>query len=176
MWLCKISSSLVVGFMGLVLAHISYAQNSPQDFLDAHNAARAEVGVESMTWNDTVAAYAQNYANQRIGDCNLVHSSGPYGENIAWGTPSLTGTDAVNMWVGEKPYYDYNSNSCVGGECLQYIKVIWRNSLHLGCARVQCNTGGWFVTCNYDPPGNYVGQRPFLENSNSSHSCIVAIY
>ncbi|KAL6347789.1 hypothetical protein AAG906_026318 [Vitis piasezkii] len=132
MGLCKISSSLVVGFMGLVLAHISYAQNSPQDYLDAHNVARAEVGVESLTWDDTVAAYAQNYANQRFGDCNLVHSGGPY--------------------------------------------VIWRNSLRLGCARVQCNSGGWFVICNYDPPGNYVGQRPFPENSNSSHSCIVAIY
>ncbi|CBI25103.3 unnamed protein product, partial [Vitis vinifera] len=155
MGLCKISSSLVVGFMGLVLAHISYAQNSPQDFLDAHNVARAEVGVGPMSWDNTVAAYAQNYTNQRIGDCNLVHSGGPYGENLAWGSPSLTGIDAVN---------------------LHYTQVIWRNSLRLGCARAQCNSGGWFVTCNYDPPGNYVGQRPFTENSNSSHSCIVAIY
>ena len=176
MGLCKISSSLVVGFMGLVLAHISYAQNSAQDFLDAHNVARAEVGVGLMSWDNTVAAYAQNYTNQRIGDCNLVHSDGPYGENLAWGSPSLTGIDAVNLWVGEKTNYDYNSNSCVGGECRHYTQVIWRNSLRLGCARAQCNSGGWFVTCNYDPPGNYVGQRPFTENSNSSHSCIVAIY
>ncbi|KAJ9705377.1 hypothetical protein PVL29_003429 [Vitis rotundifolia] len=161
MGLCKISLPLLVGLMGLALAHVCCAQNSPQDYVNAHNAARAQVGVGSMTWNDTVAAYAQNYANKRIGDCNLVHSGGPYGENLAKGSPSLTGTDAVNLWVGEKPNYDYNSNSCVGGECLHYTQVVWSNSVRLGCARVQCNNGWWFVTCNYDPPGNYVGQRPY---------------
>ncbi|KAJ9705384.1 hypothetical protein PVL29_003436 [Vitis rotundifolia] len=176
MGLCKISSSLAVGLMGLALAYISYAQNSPQDFLDAHNAARAEVGVESMTWDNTVATYPEKYASLRILDCNLAHSGGLYGENIAWPVTSLTGTDAVNLWVGEKPNYDYNSNSCVRGTCGHYTQVIWRNSLRLGCARAQCNNGGWFVSCNYDPPGNYMGQRPFPENSNSSHSCIVAIY
>ncbi|KAJ9705383.1 hypothetical protein PVL29_003435 [Vitis rotundifolia] len=173
MGLCKISSSLVVGFMGLALAHISYAQNSPQDFLDAHNAARAEVGVEPMTWDNTVAAYAQNYAIQRVGDCNLVLSGGPYGENLAWGVPSLTGIDAVNLWVGEKPNYDYNSSSCVGGECLHYALVIWPNSLHLGCATVQCTSGGWFVTCNYDPQGSSFPMPPL---PGSFRSCVVDIY
>ena len=176
MGLCRSPLALLC-FMGLALAHICCAQNSPQDYLNAHNTARAQVGVGPMSWDNTVAAYAQNYANQRIGDCNLVHSGGPYGENLAWGSGTpLTGTAAVNMWVGEKPYYNYNSNSCVGGECRHYTQVVWRNSVHLGCARVQCNNGGWFVTCNYDPRGNIIGQRPFPENSNSSHSCIVAIY
>lgn len=49
------------------------------------------------------------------GDSNLVYSGGPYGENIAWGSADLSGTDAVKMWVDEKPNYDYGSNSCVGG-------------------------------------------------------------
>ncbi|XP_057495385.1 basic form of pathogenesis-related protein 1-like [Actinidia eriantha] len=147
--------------MSLALVLPSHAQNSPQDYLNAHNAARAEVGVGAMTWDNTVAAYAQNYANSRINDCNLVHSSGPYGENIAKGSGSFTGTAAVNLWVAEKPNYDINSNSCVGGECLHYTQVVWRNSVRLGCARVQCTNGWWFVTCNYDPPGNFIGQRPF---------------
>ena len=165
MGLCKISLVFIC-LVGLALVHTSCAQNSQQDYLNAHNTARAQVGVGSMTWNNTVASYAQNYANQRIGDCNLVHSNGPYGENIAWGSGSLTGTDAVNLWVGEKPNYDYNSNSCVGGKCGHYTQVVWRNSVRLGCARVQCNNGGLFVTCNYDPPGNYVGQRPYWRLSN----------
>ena len=149
--------------MVLALAHTSYAQNSQQDYLNAHNAARAQVGVGTMTWNNTVATYAQNYANQRIADCNLVHSGGPYGENIAWGSPSLTGTDAVNLWVAEKADYDYNSNTCASGKvCGHYTQVVWSNSVRLGCARVQCNDNkGWFVICNYDPPGNYIGQRPY---------------
>ncbi|KAL2460344.1 Pathogenesis-related protein 1 [Abeliophyllum distichum] len=152
---------LIVLTMSLCL-YSSQAQNSIQDYLDAHNAARADVGVGPMTWDNSVAAYAQNYANQRIGDCNLVHSSNPpYGENIAQSSGDLTGKDAVDMWVAEKSNYDPNSNSCVGGECGHYTQVVWRNSVRLGCARVQCNNEGWFVSCNYDPAGNVIGERPY---------------
>ncbi|KAL2476818.1 Pathogenesis-related protein 1 [Forsythia ovata] len=140
----------------------SQAQNSIQDYLDAHNAARAEVGVGPMTWDNNVAAFAQNYVSQRIGDCNLIHSSNrPYGENLAEGSGDFTGKAAVDLWVAEKPNFDYNSNSCVGGECRHYTQVVWRNSVRLGCARAQCNNGWWFVSCNYDPPGNYIGERPY---------------
>ena len=79
--------SLLVCFTIIVLAlefHPSQAQNSPQDYLDAHNLARSKVGVGPMVWNDTVAAYAENYANQRSGDCALIHSlDRQYGENLA---------------------------------------------------------------------------------------------
>ncbi|XP_012072779.2 pathogenesis-related protein 1-like [Jatropha curcas] len=107
-----------------------------------------------------VAAYAKNYANQRIGDCSLVHSKGSYGENIAWGSGDLSGTEAVKLWVDEKPFYNYNSNSCAA-VCGHYIQVVWRKSVRIGCAKVRCNNGGTFITCNYDPPGNYIGERPY---------------
>ncbi|KAG5526237.1 hypothetical protein RHGRI_032500 [Rhododendron griersonianum] len=145
------------------MLHSSHGQNSQQDYLDGHNSARSAVGVGPMTWDANVAAYAQDYANQRIGDCALQHSGGGgYGENIAIGSGDfMTGAAAVDLWVEEKANYDYNSNSCVGGECGHYTQVVWKNSVRLGCARVQCNSGSWFITCNYDPPGNYVGERPF---------------
>ena len=79
MGLCKISLLALVCLLGLTLVHLSHAQDSIQDYLSVHNAARAEVGVPPLKWDENVAAYAQNYANQRIGDCNLVHSGGPYG-------------------------------------------------------------------------------------------------
>ncbi|KAK6240533.1 hypothetical protein SCA6_005922 [Theobroma cacao] len=150
--------SLAINFCLLGLA---IAQNSPQDYLNAHNSARARVNVGPMRWDDRVAAYATNYANQRKGDCRLVHSGGPYGENLAWSSADLLGTAAVNLWVAERPNYDYNSNSCVGGECRHNTQVVWRNSVRLGCAKVRCISGGTFITCNYDPPGNYVNQRPY---------------
>ena len=81
MWLCKISLALLC-LMGLALVLPSHAQNSPQDYVNAHNAARSQVGVGSVTWDDNVAAFAQNYANQHSADCNLVHSGGPYGETL----------------------------------------------------------------------------------------------
>ncbi|GKV24297.1 hypothetical protein SLE2022_145560 [Rubroshorea leprosula] len=153
---------LAVFFVGLtLLAHLSLAQNSPQDYVRAHNAVRAKVGVGPMTWNTTVAAYAQKYAKKRIRDCNMVHSDGPYGENLAAGYPDLSGVDAVKMWAGEKPNYNHAKNSCVNGECLHYTQVVWRNSVHLGCGRVKCKNGWVFVICNYDPYGNIEGQRPY---------------
>ncbi|GMI70595.1 PATHOGENESIS-RELATED GENE 1, pathogenesis-related gene 1 [Hibiscus trionum] len=145
----------------LAIVHTSQAQNSPQDFLNPHNAARRTVNVGPMIWDEKVATYARDYANKRKGDCRLMHSGGPYGENIAWGSGDLSAKGAVDMWVGERQRYNYNSNSCVGGECRHYTQVVWRNSVRLGCAKVRCNNGATFITCNYDPPGNYQNQRPY---------------
>ncbi|KAL7206297.1 hypothetical protein ACSBR2_019079 [Camellia fascicularis] len=66
-------------------------RHAMDDYLKAHNAARAQVGVGPMTWDNNVAAYAKRYANLRKGDCNLIHSNGPYGENLAKGSGSFTG-------------------------------------------------------------------------------------
>ncbi|KAJ6299165.1 hypothetical protein OIU76_020187 [Salix suchowensis] len=157
----------IISLISLATVHHAHAQDSPQDFLKAHNTARASVGVGPMIWDNTVAAFARNYINGLAGSCRMVHSGGPYGENLAWGSPDLAGTAAVKMWADERANYDYNSNSCVGGECLHYTQVVWRNSVRLGCAKVRCSNGGAIISCNYDPPGNYNGQRPFEFISSS---------
>ena len=154
-------ATCIVLILAAVTAKVSLGQNSHQDLVDAHNVVRAKVGVGPIAWNNTVAAYAERYAAERAHDCDLEHSMGPYGENLAEGYGEMSGEDAVNMWAAEKTRYDYHSNTCVGGECLHYTQVVWRNSVHLGCARVRCSNGCWFVTCNYDPPGNYEGERPY---------------
>ncbi|XP_074359731.1 pathogenesis-related protein 1A-like [Apium graveolens] len=137
-----------------------------QDFLVVHNKARAEVGVAPLIWNDTVAAYAQNYAVQRAEDCKLQHSDGAYGENIAEASWDLSPIEAVKMWVDEKQFFDYRSNKCNGGDCLHYTQVVWHNSVSVGCAKVQCRNQWYFVTCNYDPPGNFVGERAYRKKSS----------
>ncbi|KAG6710853.1 hypothetical protein I3843_05G022500 [Carya illinoinensis] len=159
----NISPAIIFVFvLTFAFVHESSAQNSPQDYVNAHNAARAKVRVGPITWDTTLVGYAQNYANQRKVDCRLVHSGGRYGENIAWSSGDLSGTAAVNLWVAEKADYNYNSNSCAAGrQCGHYTQVVWRNSVRLGCAKVRCNSGGTFIICSYDPPGNYVGQRPY---------------
>ncbi|OAY39374.1 pathogenesis-related protein 1C [Manihot esculenta] len=163
MKLCKLSLALFLLLSIALITFPSHARDTPQDYLDSHNEVRAKVGLEPLTWDDEVAAYAQNYANQRISDCELEHSDGPYGENIAWGSGDLLGTEAVKMWVDEKVYYDYKSNSCASGQmCGHYTQVVWRNSARLGCAKVTCDkNGGTFIGCNYDPPGNFIGERPY---------------
>ncbi|XP_027101182.1 pathogenesis-related protein 1A-like [Coffea arabica] len=155
----------VFSFIHLVIFWPSGAQNSKQDYLDVHNAARAQVGVGPIAWDDTVAGYAHDVANYTKKDCNLRRSGGPYGENLAEGSGDLTARDAVNLWLTEKQFYDYNSNTCAQGQaCSHYTQVVWNRSVGLGCARVQCtNNGWWFVICSYYPSGNYIGQRPYLQ-------------
>ncbi|MCI11123.1 pathogenesis-related protein 1B, partial [Trifolium medium] len=140
-------------------SHVAHAQDSPADYVTAHNAARSEIGVPNIVWDNTLAVFAQNYANKRK-DCKSIPSGsgsqfGEYpGENIAVSTGDMSGKEAVKLWVDEKVHYNHSNNSCVGGECLHYTQVIWNESLRLGCGKVRCDNGGTFVTCNYDPPGN----------------------
>ncbi|KAG8366544.1 hypothetical protein BUALT_Bualt17G0090900 [Buddleja alternifolia] len=152
--------SLVI--LVLIISHSGQAQNIQQEFLDAHNAARAQVGVAPMVWDANVAAYALAYANRVRGQCLFQHSGGRYGENLAMSSGGLTARDAVGLWVSERRFYNYQSNTCASGQvCGHYTQVVWRNSVRLGCARVRCNNGNWYVICNYDPPGNWRGQRPY---------------
>ncbi|CAH8384558.1 unnamed protein product [Eruca vesicaria subsp. sativa] len=158
------SQNLILATAVFLLSIISLrAQDRPEDFVAAHNRARAEVGVGPLRWDNQVAAYARNYANERKGfGCNMEHSSGPYGENIAWSSGGMTGVAAVAMWVKEQVDYDYSSNTCAWNEvCGHYTQVVWRDSVKLGCAKVRCSNGNTFITCNYDPPGNYEGQWPY---------------
>ncbi|XP_021853405.1 pathogenesis-related protein PRB1-3-like [Spinacia oleracea] len=147
----------------LALTQKCHAQNLPQDYVDAHNTARATVGVGNIQWNTTLATYAQNYANTRISTCAMQHSGGPYGENLAAGSSAtMTGTAAVNLWVGEKVNYDYYTNTCAPNKvCGHYTQVVWSTSGQLGCARVQCTSGWYFIICSYSARGNYIGQKPY---------------
>ncbi|KAJ3699100.1 hypothetical protein LUZ61_002805 [Rhynchospora tenuis] len=111
-----------------------------QYWLDPHNVARAALGLKPLKWDAHVASYAQWYANQRRGDCQLRHSNGPYGENLFWGSGvgGWTPAQAVAAWVAEKPQYDYYTNSC-NGMCGHYTQIVWRNTRRLGCAMVTCD-------------------------------------
>ena len=95
--LFEISIPLCFLALALDVVFLVGSQDLPQDFLDAHNAARKEVGVPSMTWDNVLEAYALNYSQRRIGNCELVRAVGPSGQNLAWGSNDLSGTDAVNF-------------------------------------------------------------------------------
>ncbi|KAF3791134.1 Glioma pathogenesis-related protein 1 [Nymphaea thermarum] len=137
------------------------------EFLLSHNWARAQHLELPLIWDFEVEKYARWWAGERKSDCKLQHSfdNGTFvmGENIFWGSGSgWTPRDAVRAWVDEQKYYSYSGNQCLGGHvCGHYTQVVWRETRRLGCARVVCDTGDVFMTCNYDPPGNYIGQRPY---------------
>ncbi|XP_050879746.1 basic form of pathogenesis-related protein 1-like [Lathyrus oleraceus] len=159
--LCILSLILIVS-----CSNITNAQDSPADYLKPHNAARSAIegfNIPNLVWDNKIAAFAQNYANQRK-DCKVIPSGGNgghYGENLAISNGYISGAEAVKLWVDEQPHFDHYHNKCIDGECLHYTQVIWNDSLRVGCGKVKCDNGGTFITCNYYPPGNIPGQEPF---------------
>ena len=77
----------------------------------------------------------------------------------------------VTAWASEVADYDYASNTCAPGkQCGHYTQIVWASTLHAGCAHQVCNSNSpfgsanpnWdFWVCDYEPPGNFVGQRPY---------------
>ncbi|KAI4335448.1 hypothetical protein L6164_014092 [Bauhinia variegata] len=137
------------------------------EFLFAHNLVRAAKWEFPLMWDFNLEKYARWWAGQRKADCKLEHSfpenDFKLGENIYWGSGSgWTPSDAVRAWADEEKYYTYSTNACVEGQmCGHYTQIVWKTTRRIGCARAVCDAGDVFMTCNYDPPGNYVGERPY---------------
>ena len=159
------------------------------EFLFAHNLVRAAKWELPFTWDFNLENYAKWWAGQRRRDCKVEHSfpedGFKLGENIYWGNgDTWTPTDAVRAWADEEKYYRYATNTCEVGEiCGHYTQIVWRNTRRIGCARVVCDSGDVFMTCNYDPVGNYIGERPYWCCCNLlccfdhlSVSCVAYIY
>nr|GMD48357.1 basic form of pathogenesis-related protein 1-like [Ipomoea batatas] len=164
MGLSKFPVALLSFMVIAILFHISDAQNSPPKI--TLNPTTPPPGTRSGFPHDMGRQLgllrAELSPKSRAGDCNMVHSGGPYGENLAAAFPALNAAGAVKMWVDEKPKYDYNSNSCVGGECRHYTQVVWRSSVRLGCGKGSLAImAGGLVCCSYAPRGNIIGQRPY---------------
>jgi uncharacterized protein YkwD len=141
--------------------HTLPPQSLARAMVDAHNAARVNLRLGSLEWSDKLAARAQDWANTLLARQQFSHRpNSPYGENlfeITGGT--ATPTQVVNAWVSEARYYDYKSNTC-RDVCGHYTQVVWRNTKEVGCA-VARGGGREVWVCNYDPPGNFIGERPY---------------
>ncbi|KAH7553453.1 hypothetical protein ACOSP7_029826 [Xanthoceras sorbifolium] len=134
-----------------------------REFLNAHNKFRAAKDQPLLKWDSRLARFARRWGAQRKGDCDMIHSRGPYGENLFWGGKDhWTPTEVVHSWGREQNYYDVNANSCMEGQmCGHYTQIVWKSTTRVGCWRQKCTGGGLFVVCNYDPPGNYIDESPF---------------
>ena len=129
-----------------------------------HDKVRADVGVGPIRWSPALAAYAQEWADHLAATtCRIAHrTERRYGENLYQGTVGhYTAVQAAKRWEAEKKNYQggalTQSNSRAVGH---YTQMVWRDSTALGCGEATCNNT-LIVACNYDPPGNYLGRRPY---------------
>jgi pathogenesis-related protein 1 len=152
-----------------------------QPFVDEHNEVRrvtpnppADPPLAPLEWSDELAQVAQRHAE----GCIFEHSDNPYGENLAFFScpggfrdpcnPNRLGSNpgnAVKAWADEVVFYDYDTSSCAPLEqCGHYTQIVWRETTTLGCGSAVCKIDGIYGVywvCNYDPPGNIVGERPY---------------
>lgn len=142
----------------------------------AHNDIRAAASpapspaLPPVQWSAEVASVAQQWAN----NCVYAHNQGrgDLGENIAASSPGYWSSIAgvVQAWASEVVDYDYGTNTCAqGAVCGHYTQLVWRSSILIGCAYARCTANSpfqdsptWdFWVCDYSPPGNWLGERPY---------------
>ncbi len=146
----------------------AFTSEDVQPFLEAHNAVRhaaspaPDPALPDLAWDEDIAATAQAWSSR----CVFEHSHGPLGENLAFFSgDASTPQDTVDGWSSEAADYDYGQNGCAAGrQCGHYTQIVWRDTQRVGCGASSCTVDGFdgtFWVCNYDPPGNVVGEKPY---------------
>ena len=132
------------------------------EMVDAHNHVRQRVHVEKLKWSEGLAKVAQQWADH-LADRDLFEHSrdSRYGENLF----AITGARAsarrvVKAWASESRDYDDKSDRCRKGMCGHYTQIVWGDTKEVGCA-VARNKKREVWVCEYSPPGNIIGRRPY---------------
>jgi len=144
----------------------SVPQGQAQTALDFHNAKRRDVDEAPLQWSTKLAAVAQNWANHLAKDegCSLIHSqNNSYGENLFGGPGGpYTALDAAQAWYSEIAKFHYgvltDANWYATGH---YTQMIWHATTQVGMGQATCSGGGTVIAAEYNPPGNYIGQKPY---------------
>ncbi len=148
------------------LATTVYDVSSPagiQQMLNAHNDWRKRTGVSAVTWSPQLSTVAQQWATKLLKENRFEHRpNSRYGENLASASgQQLSPERVVKMWGEEVSDYNYAANTCKPGKmCGHYTQIVWRSTKQVGCGMARGN-GREVWVCNYDPPGNFVGQKPY---------------
>jgi hypothetical protein len=143
------------------------------------------LAVVAQDWADTLTTEQCGSIGHR--------PNGRYGENIAargsigLSLEPMPPDDAVAGWADEIACWTYgritggNSNVQDGEQCDtqcttdlsstgcgHYTQLVWANTHQVGCGYSTCNDDDGYLievwVCNYDPPGNVIGQYPYQED------------
>lgn len=111
--------------------------------------------------------YSQQRANDIAKSGKFKHAENmPYGENL-WCTTNVNIPDistCVDSWMAESYSWLPDQNNWQDG-LGHFSQCVWRNTTHIGCGKsIMEDEYGvkWLVVvCNYNPPGNIIGQFPY---------------
>ncbi len=140
------------------------AESTPayaHELLDAHNVYRAKLGVPPLIWSSRLAKRSEEWAllllrEERFGP----RRDGLFGENLFESSGgSSSPNQVVAGWMSEQRNYNESNNSC-SARCGHFTQVVWRDTKAVGCGVAHNRTTEIWV-CNYDPPGNMRGERPY---------------
>jgi len=152
-----------------VVIHEKLGDKEIAALLGEHNRVRSNAGVNPLEWSEELSSYAEKWAN-KLAENACTPKNRPesgkwkrkYGENLFMGAAGFLSTlYAVKSWENEKKQYRYGP---IDKKALlsagRYTQVIWKNTKHVGCAKAICS-GNMVIVCNYDPPGNIIGEKPY---------------
>nr|XP_004649825.2 peptidase inhibitor 16 [Jaculus jaculus] len=150
-------------------------EDEKRAMVELHNLYRAQVSPAAsnmlrMRWDPELAAFAEAYAQKCVWGHNK--ERGRRGENLFAITDE--GMDvplAMEEWHQEREYYNLSAAACDPGQmCGHYTQVVWGKTERIGCGSHFCETlqgveetNIQLLVCNYEPPGNVRGQRPYQE-------------
>jgi len=141
--------------------YVAASPSLARSMLDAHNAVRARVGVPPLAWSPQLATLAQDWANALIASQAFSHRpNNQYGENIYTITGGAASAhEVVATWAEDARGYDIRNNTGTG-VCGHYTQLVWRHTTTIGCG-VAGDAQRQVWVCDYNPPGNIVGYRPY---------------
>lgn len=155
-----------------VINNALYGGSSTSSFkeqcLKWHNAYRELHQVQNVTWNDTLAANAENWANYLATNNLFEHAKNIWeGENLYLsGSPLPTEpcTEATQLFYREIDNYDF-SKPGFSLKTGHFTQVVWKNTKEIGAAKRIRNDSRLVVVIRYFPPGNLIsGKEAFKKN------------
>nr|XP_025846627.1 peptidase inhibitor 16 [Vulpes vulpes] len=155
-------------------------EDEKRAMVELHNLYRSQASPPAadmlqMRWNEELAAFAKAYAKQCVWGHNK--ERGRRGENLF----AITGHGldvplAMEEWHHEREHYNLSAATCDQGQmCGHYTQVVWAKTERIGCGSHFCEklqgveeTNIHLLVCNYEPPGNVKGKKPYEEGTPCS--------
>ena len=129
---------------------------------EAQGCGRASATVVGGTGGDG-AAVGESTEDKRALQPGAHDERSLWGKNLfGGGGRAYTALDAARDWYSEISKFHYGvlngSNWYASGH---YTQMVWRNTTQVGMGQAVCSDGSIVIVAEYDPPGNYMGQKPY---------------